>query len=143
VVALVLDVPLDDELVDADGRDEVAAVPEGALRELLGLLLEPAGTLALDHRHGVGDGVLRGYRDEQADMFVPDAPGVDGDALPLADQLDDSLELEFNMLVFQHLAAVFGSPDEAVLADVGTVAQLINPSVGQVKNTSFLGVFLF
>lgn len=56
------------------------------------------------------------------DMLITDMPGVNEEALPLTNQLDDSLELLFNVLVFQDLSSVFWSPDKMVLADIGTMA---------------------
>lgn len=73
-------------------------------------------------------------------MLITDVPGVYNEALPLADELDDSFELSFNVFIFQNLSSVLGCPDEMILADICTMAELIDSPVCHTKITSFLGV---
>ena len=90
---LVLDVAADDEFVDADGRDEVAARPErlpfveavGALD----LLLHPGGRFALQYLHDVRDGFSRGGEQTEVNMVFLNA-GLDNlPMLPFGYRLED------------------------------------------------------
>lgn len=64
------------------------------------------------------------------DVFIAHMPSPDDKPLPAADLFEDSLEFVFNILVSQHFAAVFWGPDHMILADVGAMAELVQPSVG-------------
>ena len=97
---LVLDVAADDEFVDADGRDEVAARPErlpfveavGALD----LLLHPGGRFALQYLHDVRDGFSRGGEQTEVNMVFLNA-GLDNlPMLPFGDRLEAPPQFAFH-----------------------------------------------
>ena len=75
-------------------------------------------------------------------MIISHMPGMDGPAFPMADHLEDPLQFLFDVLVGQHLAAIFGGPNQMVLAGVGAVAlRLVESSIGDTKSPPFLEVF--
>lgn len=128
-MALVLDVPLDRILVQSDRGHEISPFPQRALRELLGLFLDPCGGFAFDQRNGIRNRVFGRNGDVQMNMFIPDMPCFQGKSLPSADQLENTLEFLFNVLIGQHLSAIPGCPDHVVFADPSAVAELVQSSI--------------
>lgn len=75
-------------------------------------------------------------------MIISHMPGMNRPAFPVADHLEDPLQFLFDVFVSQHLAAIFGGPNQMVLAGVGAVAlRLVESSITDTKITSFLEVF--
>ena len=130
MMLLVLNVSLDCEFIESDRRDKIAPFPQGSLRELFRLLLDPCRGLALDYGYGIGHGVFRGYRDVQMYMLVSDVPCPDGEPFPSADHLEYAFEFLFNVLIGQHLSAILGCPNHMIFADPGAMAELVQSTIG-------------
>jgi hypothetical protein len=125
VVFLVLDVPFHHVFVESCGRYKVSSSPQCSEWKLLGLLLDPCGTLSLDQLHGIGGRIFEWYGEMQMNVFVSDMPCVDGKTLPFADCLEYAFEFLFNVLVRKHGAAIFWTPDEVIIAFPCAMVQVV------------------
>jgi hypothetical protein len=63
------------------------------------------------------------------DMLIADVPLDQLKALPLADGFDYSFHLLFNVSIGQCLVAVFDYPNHVVLADVSTMAKIVQSTI--------------
>lgn len=129
MVTLVVDVVLDLVLVAADCGDKVSTCPQRSLGELLGFLLQPARGLALQNLDDIGGRVLGWDGEEEVNVFVPNVPGMNVQLFPVCNDLEHAFELGFDIRVFEHLATVFRTPHNVVVADPGCMSLLIQASV--------------
>ena len=75
-------------------------------------------------------------------VIISDVPSVNLKTFPLANGFENSPEFLFNVVICENLAAVFGGPDQMILANVCAVVQLIESRIfaGLHKATSFLAL---
>lgn len=64
------------------------------------------------------------------DMLISPMPGFDTKAFPSADLLEYPLQFLFNVLVSQYLAAILRCPYQMIIADIDTMAELVQSSIG-------------
>lgn len=129
VVLLILYIPFDHLLIEADGGDKIAPSPDAAWWKFLGLLLDPSTAFALEDGQSIGNGKLGRYRDVHVDVLIPNVPGHNLPFLPFADCLEYFLQFCFDVCVSQDFTPEPSGPDQMILADVGTMAQIVYSSV--------------
>lgn len=102
VMMLMPYVASDDELINANGRDEVTSGPEGVAFvesvHSLDLFLEPSGGFPFDHLHDVGDGVSWGSQDTEVDMIILDIEFDHFPVFPFADGFNGAGEFLFHLV---------------------------------------------
>ena len=112
-------------LINTDGGDKVAALPECTLGEFLGFLLDPGAGFALEYLEYVRYGVLGWDGDIQVDVFVSDVPRLDVAVFPEGDVFELTFQFLFNILVFEYRSPVLGTPHDVVVTHPGSVCLLI------------------
>ena len=115
--------------VESDGRDKVASGPETAAGKLLVLLLDPSTGFDLNHTDCIGHRVFGWDNEIQVDMFVSDVPALDHKVFPAADQLEQSLEFLFNILIGHNSASILWSPNQVVLTDVCAMIKFVQLAI--------------
>ena len=79
------------------------------------------------------------------DVFIADVPGPHGKPFPPADQLENSLQFEFNVGAGHDFTSKPGGPDEVILAEVQAMVEPIQSTIrGHTNNhlLSMVGVVL-
>jgi len=71
-------------------------------------------------------------------MIVRNVQIVDDESFPLGDDLEDSLELLFNITIGHCVATIPGGPNQVVSTTVNAVVKLVEPAIGHNKITSSL-----
>ena len=69
------------------------------------------------------------------DVFISDVPGLDSESFPATDLFENSFQFVFNVLVSQYFSSILWGPDHMVFAEVGTMTELVQSSIGHTKIT--------